>query len=249
MGSPRTIDILGLPVRALTPSTFVEQVHASVRERARRVFVGVNAHSLSLAHEDPAYLQRLREMDVLYAEGGSIVLASWLLGTSLPAKLTTTDLWPLCCDLACREGYSLYLLGGESGLAEEAAAAARRKWPNIRIVGTHHGYFQASDETVIRDINGSRPDLLWVGLGEPNQVVWAHGSRRRLDAGVLLTCGGMFRLIAGWQKRPGPLLHRTGFEWVGRIFHEPAVARRYGRDLPLLASRILSELISRKKKH
>ncbi len=247
MSPIRTVDILGLMVHALTPSTFVEQVDASVRERACRSFVGVNAHSLSLAHEDPAYLQRLRAMDVLYAEGGSIVLASWLLRASLPAKLTTTDLWPLCCDLACREGYGVYLLGGEAGLAEEAAAATRRKWPAIQIVGMHHGYFQPDDETVIREINGSRPDLLWVGLGEPNQVVWAQRNRRRLDVGALLACGGMFRLIAGRQRRPGPLLHRTGFEWVGRIFHEPAVARRYGRDLPLLASRILHELIARRK--
>lgn len=247
MSATRIVDILGLPVHALTPTDFVERVDASVRERAGGSFVGVNAHSLSLAHEDPAYLQSLREMDVLYAEGGSIVLASWLLGRPVPAKLTTTDLWPLCCELACREDYSLVLLGGEPGLAEEAAAAARRQWPALRIVGTHHGYFQADDETVIRLVNAVRPDLLWVGLGEPKQVVWVHGNRGRLDAGALLTCGGMFRLIAGRQKRPGPLLHRTGFEWVGRIFHEPAVARRYGRDLPLLAWRLLRELMVGKR--
>mgnify|MGYP005847930089 CR=1 FL=1 len=247
MSSIPVFDILGLPIHALTPSVFVEMVDASVRERACRSFAGVNAHSLSLAHEDPAYLQRLREMDTLYAEGGSIVLASWLLRTSLPAKLTTTDLWPLCCDLACREGYSLYLLGGEAGLAEDAAAATQRKWPAIRILGTHHGYFDADDEKVIRDIDDLRPDLLWVGMGEPKQVDWAHRNRTRLHAGALLTCGGMFRLIAGRQKRPGPFLHRTGFEWVGRIFHEPGVARRYRRDLPLLASRILHELIAGKK--
>jgi N-acetylglucosaminyldiphosphoundecaprenol N-acetyl-beta-D-mannosaminyltransferase len=245
--SIRTVDILGLPVHALTPSAFVEMVDASVRERACRSFVGVNAHSLSLAHEDPAYLERLRETDVLYAEGGSIVLASWLLRDPLPAKLTTTDLWPLCCDLACREGYTLYLLGGEAGLAGEAAAAARRKWKSLRILGTHHGYFDADEEKVIRDIDDVRPDLLWVGLGEPKQVDWAHRNRTRLHAGALLTCGGMFRLIAGRQRRPGLLLHRTGFEWVGRIFHEPAVARRYGRDLPLLALRVLRELMARKQ--
>jgi N-acetylglucosaminyldiphosphoundecaprenol N-acetyl-beta-D-mannosaminyltransferase len=247
MRATRTVEILGLPIHVLDASTFVGCVDESVREKARRTYVGVNAHSLSLAHDDPDYFQMLKGMDVLYAEGGSIVLASWLLGTVLPAKLTTTDLWPLCCDLACRKGYRLYLLGGEEGLAAEAAEITRRTWPGISIVGDHHGYFHVDDDEVIRHINASSPDILWAGMGEPKQVIWAQKKRAQIDAGVLLTCGGMFRLIAGRQKRPGPILHRTGFEWLGRVFMEPAVWHRYAKDLPLLASKIFAELLARKR--
>jgi N-acetylglucosaminyldiphosphoundecaprenol N-acetyl-beta-D-mannosaminyltransferase len=240
----RTVDILGLPVHVLTPSGFVELVEESIQERAGKTFVSVNAHSLSLAGEDPDYSELLREADVLYADGASIVFASCFLGTPLPAKLTTTDLWPLCCDLACKKGYRMYLLGGEPGLAREAAEITMRTRPEIQFAGAHHGYFAPDDEEVIRAINGTRSDILWVGMGDPLQVRWAQRKKTLLDAGAIITCGGMFRLITGRQRRPGPLLHRTGFEWLGRIFHEPGVWKRYLRDLPPLGARIFLELFS-----
>jgi N-acetylglucosaminyldiphosphoundecaprenol N-acetyl-beta-D-mannosaminyltransferase len=246
MNSPCALDILGLPIHAWKASDFVRRVDEGLREGACRTYVGINAHTLTLARGDPEYLRMLEGMDALYAEGGSIVLASWLLGRALPAKLTTTDLWPLCCELASRKGYGMYLLGGEEGLAREAAEAARRSWPEIRIVGTHHGYFPMDDEEIVGKINAVRPDILWVGLGEPRQVVWASRRKAKLNAGVLLTCGGMFRLIAGRQRRPGPLLHRNGLEWLGRIFHEPAVWRRYARDFPLLARMTVTGLLARR---
>lgn len=243
----RTVDILGLPLHVLTPSGFVELVEESIQERAGRTFVYVNAHSLSLVREEPGYSKLLREADILYADGASIVLASYFLGTPLPAKLTTTDLWPLCCDLACEKGYRMYLLGGEPGLAQEAAEITMRARPEIQIVGAHHGYFPLDDEEVIRAVNGVHPDILWVGMGDPLQVRWAQRTKSLLDAGAIITCGRMFRLITGRQKRPGPLLHRTGFEWLGRIFHEPGVWKRYLRDLPPLGVRIVLELFSRRR--
>ncbi|NLI83133.1 MAG: WecB/TagA/CpsF family glycosyltransferase [Deltaproteobacteria bacterium] len=241
----RRVDVLGLPIHALTRAAFLGLLDESLAAGSGRTFIGVNAHSLRLALDDSLYFRILQEADILYAEGASIVFASCLLGGILPAKLTTTDLWPLCCELAVERGYAMFLLGGEPGLAQEAAAATRRRWPGIRIAGTFHGYFHGEDEEVVRAVNQARPDLLWVGMGEPRQAIWAQSHKKMLHVGAILTCGGMFRLIAGTQRRPASLLHATGFEWLGRIMQEPAVWRRYARDFPFLGFRLFRELLFR----
>ena len=219
-----------------------------VESPGSKTVVGINAHTLSLAQRIPEYHEALRTIDLLYAEGASIVLASQILGTPLPAKLTTTDLWPLVCGLARDKGYRVYLLGGEEGLADEAARKAMADWPGLRVVGTHHGYCALDDERVIEKVNGARPDLLWVGMGEPKQVLWSRMHSGKIHAGVIMTCGGMFRIIAGRQPRPGPAWRKFGLEWLGRIIREPSVWRRYAQDLPLVGARVLVELLSRRRK-
>lgn len=247
MTPPPAVDILGLPVRAFDIPGFMACLDKLVGSPNPETMVGINAHTLSLTHRIPEYHEALCTFDYLYAEGASIVLASYVLGTPLPAKLTTTDLWPLVCRLARDMSYRVYLLGGEEGLADEAARKAMAEWPGLRVVGTHHGYFALDDEGVVKKVNKARPDLLWVGMGEPKQVFWSRMHSGKLHVGVIITCGGMFRIIAGRQLRPGPAWHKFGMEWLGRIIQEPSVWRRYAQDLPLMGKRILVEILLKRK--
>ena len=117
----------------------------------------------------------------------------------------------------------------------------------MQIVGTHHGYFDLGDESVIATINAARPDILWVGMGDPRQVLWTETWRRHLQVGLVLTCGGMFKIVAGELARlPGALAPR-GFEWLYRLWQEPRTWRRYLLGLPLFGLRVLSQRLLRDK--
>jgi len=205
------------------------------------VAYAVNAHALNLTRHHPDYLQALRHADLVYADGASIRLAAWVLGSSIPEKLTTTDVWPPLCVLALQRGYRFFLLGGEEGLAERAKARTLARYPQLQITGTRHGYFALEDDQIISLINAARPDVLWVGMGDPRQVLWAERAKKLLNTKLIVTCGGMFKLVAGELQRASPHWRQRGFEWLYRLIQEPQTWHRYLLGLPVFGARVLAQ--------
>ncbi|MBF0509726.1 MAG: WecB/TagA/CpsF family glycosyltransferase [Deltaproteobacteria bacterium] len=234
------VNLFDIDVDALTMNSLLDRIEEMIHAPGCAAAYYVNAHSVRLAASDPIVSQTLRRSDIVYADGASILLAARLLGASLPEKLTTTDVWIEACRFAERKGYSFFLLGGEPGLAELAKQKTLEKYPGLNIVGTHHGYFGSQDDQVITSINAAHPDILWVGMGDPLQLLWAESVRKRLDAGIVITCGGLFKFVSGVVRRAPDFIHRNGFEWVYRIAQEPFLWRRYAVDLPRLVLRILA---------
>ena len=69
------------------------------------------------------------EAAFLLADGMPLVWASRRLPTPLPARVAGADLVPALCERAARNGYRVFLLGGEPGVAEEAARVPARPVP------------------------------------------------------------------------------------------------------------------------
>ncbi|NIT76038.1 MAG: WecB/TagA/CpsF family glycosyltransferase, partial [Thermoplasmata archaeon] len=82
------------------------------------------------------------------------------------------------------------------GVAEEAKEKLEERFPGIRIVGTHHGFF-GDNEEVIDQINACGPDILLVGLGVPRQELWMMENKDRLTVKLLLGVGGSFDVLSG----------------------------------------------------
>lgn len=243
VNSAETVNILGVPVGVYTMDTLLVRIEALIAAPGCAVAHGVNAHSLNLTFPYPEFLAGLHQADLLYADGASLILASRFLGTQLPEKLTTTDIWPRLCELALARRYRFFFLGGEPGLAERAASKALSEYPGLQIVGAHHGYGDFRDEHLLAEINAARPDILWVGMGDPRQTLWAAAWRQQLQVGLVMTCGGMFKIISGELARLSPKWRQHGFEWVYRLWQEPATWRRYLMGLPLFGLRILAQCI------
>jgi N-acetylglucosaminyldiphosphoundecaprenol N-acetyl-beta-D-mannosaminyltransferase len=223
--------------------TLLPRIEALIAAPGCAVAHGVNAHSVNLTFSCPEFLKGLRLADLLYADGASLILASRFLRTPLPEKLTTTDIWPRLCELAVVRGYRFFLLGGEPGLAERTASKALSEYPGLHLVGAHHGYCDFQDENLLAEINAARPDILWVGMGDPRQTLWAAAWRQQLQVGLIMTCGGMFKIISGELARLAPKWRQNGFEWVYRLWQEPATWRRYLLGLPLFGLRVLAQRI------
>lgn len=235
------VEVLGLPVGAYTMPTLLRRLGELLAAPGCAAAYGVNAYVLNLIYQHPDFLAGLRRADCLYADGASLQLAARILGGHLPEKLTTTDIWPHLCDLAVTHGHRFFLLGGEPGLAERARVQALQQYPGLQVVGAHHGYFRLDDEAVVAAINATRPDLLWVGMGDPRQVLWTERWRRHLQVGLVLTCGGMFKIVAGELARLPEKWRRRGLEWLYRLWQEPQAWRRYLLGLPLFGVRVLGQ--------
>jgi N-acetylglucosaminyldiphosphoundecaprenol N-acetyl-beta-D-mannosaminyltransferase len=141
----------------------------------------------------------------------------------------------------------VYLLGARPGVAQEAARRLQARYPDLEIVGVHHGFFDHAagsleNEAVVREINDARPDILLVGMGMPLQEYWLMENQDRLQGGVVLTGGAVFDYVSGGLRRGPRALTHSGFEWLARLLVEPRrLWRRYLIGNPLFLLRVLRQ--------
>jgi exopolysaccharide biosynthesis WecB/TagA/CpsF family protein len=196
-----------------------------VRERpasAKLVF-SLNAHGLSLAAKDANYRACLDMADIVHADGASIVFASRLLTRAgIPERSATTDMIHDSAKASVQHGLRFYLLGGTEAINAECANRLREMYPGLQISGRHHGYFSFEEEpNICSDINASRADVVWIGLGKPTEQFFCLRNRDRLRAGWLVTCGGCFNYITGAYSRAPLWMQSWGLEWLHRMLTGP----------------------------
>jgi N-acetylglucosaminyldiphosphoundecaprenol N-acetyl-beta-D-mannosaminyltransferase len=100
----------------------------------------LNAHCFNLAQKNPVYYHSLNNTDLLLNDGIGIKLASLFTKVKIKENLNGTDLIPLIMSLAAAKGSSVFFLGGQEGVAEQAALNAMNKIAGLKITGYHSGF-------------------------------------------------------------------------------------------------------------
>jgi len=197
----------------------------------------INADCVNIAAHDPAYAQNLNGMDTLLPDGSGISLAARMIGERLVGNLNGTDLFPVLCAEATRQGKSMYFLGGAPGVAELAARAAIKAHPGLRVAGASHGFHTDEAKTVAR-INASGADIVLVAMGAPRQEAFIARHSAGLSADLCMGVGGLFDFVSGGKLRAPAPLRTIGMEWAWRLMIEPKrLARRYLVGNPVFLAR------------
>lgn len=224
------IHLIDLPVDIVTRQDFVALMERWIEAEGTAIIQPLNVDTFNQTRRDPWLADFLRRADVVYADGQGIVWGARALGGWLPERLTAAD---LAVDLAAAwsDGrYSMYFLGGEPGVAEQAARALEAVHPNVRIAGTWRGHLDdVGDLEALADIAEKRPDVLAIGFGTPVQERWIARYWDRLQGvvPVIWPVGAMTTYIAGTVPRAPEWMREHGLEWAFRFALEPK--RLFGR--------------------
>jgi N-acetylglucosaminyldiphosphoundecaprenol N-acetyl-beta-D-mannosaminyltransferase len=201
--------------------------------------ITVNALTLLTAFEDPGYAAALSRADVVLADGVGAVWAARRLTGRTPERTPGIELADELCAVCAREGQSVFLLGGQTGVAERAAVRLRARHPGLRVAGTRDGYWEPGEEAgVVEQVNRSGADLLLAGLGQPAQERFLDRWHGRLTARLAMGVGGSLDVFAGDVKRAPAWMRRLGLEWLYRTLVQPWRLARV-RHLPRFAWRVL----------
>ena len=134
-------------------------------------FVNVNSVNLSVDH--PALKESLNNAERCFADGSGLRLAAKTLGINIKENVNGTDMLPHLCEVAQKQGISIYLLGAKPGVAVATAKNLRKHYPSLRIAGAEHGYFDRSqDNNVVERINQTNAGVLLLAMGSPVQEKW-----------------------------------------------------------------------------
>ena len=230
-GVMEQIELLGIKITPGTREEICREIGSLAGRNRQSFIIDANVHGINLARQLPWLSEFYHRADLVYVDGAGVVLGARLLGYHIPPRQTMADLgWPAVAHLA-EKGHSLYLLGNPRGVAAQAAKKLKAATPGVRILGTHHGFFQKTgpeNDAVIAQINRLRPDVLMVGLGMPLEQRWIWDNYARVDARVFWTVGAAFQYWAGVIPRCPRWMAEHGWEWLFRLLLEPRrMAKRY----------------------
>ncbi len=239
------VHILNVPVDNVSLADAQNQIAEWLEaEQHCKIVVTPNTEIIMKAQKDPELLQIIQSADLVVPDGIGLIYASRILHKALQERVTGVDLMHQVLKYCHQHGKSIYIFGGKPGVAEKASENISKSFPNIRIAGTTHGYFDVSEEEGILDqINENSPDVLFVALGAPKQEKWIYKYRKRLQVKVAMGVGGSIDIWAGTAKRAPKIYQDLGLEWFYRLLKEPW---RYKRMMAL-PHFMVKVLFSRKK--
>jgi N-acetylglucosaminyldiphosphoundecaprenol N-acetyl-beta-D-mannosaminyltransferase len=185
-----------------------------------------NIDVLRLAASDASIRRLISAADLSIPDGMPLVWASRLLRQPLPARVAGSTLMWTLSQAADRSGASVFLLGGNPGVAERAAAVLSRTMPKLKISGHHCppvGFEYSPNEmrALVERLETAKPNIVFCGLGFPKQERLISQLRLRFPATWFLGIGIGISFVSGDVRRCPPWMQNLSLEWLHRLSREP----------------------------
>jgi N-acetylglucosaminyldiphosphoundecaprenol N-acetyl-beta-D-mannosaminyltransferase len=235
---PRTVDVLDVPLALVDYASTLAWMDAVIGESSPGYVCVCNVHTVMASGEDPELRAALLASSLNVPDGQPLVWAINALGHSLARRVYGPELMARACAHAATCGHRFYLYGGRNqGALVQLALNLRQRYPGVQIVGgyspPHRPLSREEQEAVAEEINRSRADVVWVGIGVPKQEKWMARMRPQLDVPLLVGVGAAFDFHAGLVPQAPNWIQEAGLEWAYRFAHEPRrLWRRYVRYNP-----------------
>jgi N-acetylglucosaminyldiphosphoundecaprenol N-acetyl-beta-D-mannosaminyltransferase len=185
-----------------------------------------------------------KNADLLIPDGIGMVLAAKFLYGAHIERVPGCELMQNICALSAEKGYKIFIYGAKEEVNKAAAETLMKRHPSIEIVGRQNGYLRDDKmDDLIKRINDSKAQILFLAMGSPKQEMWISKYRDRLlNVRVCQGIGGTLDVLAGTVKRAPEIYCKTGLEWFYRLLSEPARIRRQIK-LPLFAAQVFIKKI------
>jgi N-acetylglucosaminyldiphosphoundecaprenol N-acetyl-beta-D-mannosaminyltransferase len=239
--------VLGVRVDAVQIPEVIAQMEQWIQERSYgHYIVAANAHVVMESHQDPAVRKAVQAAEIVLPDGMPLVLIARRRGMVLRGRATGPALMRAVWEDFRSKAYRHYFYGGLPSTREALLDRLHSRWPPLPIAGAYAPPFRAltpqEDREVVRTLNESQADVLWVGLGCPKQELWMCEHQRQLKVPVMVGVGQAFDLLAGVRRAAPPWMSEHGLEWLFRLSQEPRrLWKRYLLQGPMFLYRVMRE--------
>lgn len=222
LGSNPRVNIMDVDIDVLTVAQTIELVEQYVIQKEPLHLIGVNADKLNEVAKNERLRQIVNSCGVINADGASVIMASKYLKKPLPERVAGIDLMDDLVNLSEKKGYRVYLLGAKQEVVEATAKVLQEKYPLLKIVGIHNGYFKEADwPAVSHELKAAEPDFVFVGITSPLKEYLVEYLQSDGHRCVFMGVGGSFDVISGNISRAPKWVQKINMEWLYRMLQEP----------------------------
>lgn len=227
--------IFGVDICVTTYDGLKKSVIEDIDDNKKSFIVAINPEKILKAREDEKLKELLNSADYQIPDGIGVVYASKLKKGKIKSRITGIDCMEMLCNEANDKGYKIFLYGAKKEVIKEAKKSLEKKYENIKIVGAIDGYEKNNDK-IIKEINKSKADIIFVALGSPKQENWILENKDKVCIKIFQGVGGSFDVISGNIKRAPIWMQKIGLEWLYRLIKEP---KRIFRQIKLVKFLVL----------
>jgi N-acetylglucosaminyldiphosphoundecaprenol N-acetyl-beta-D-mannosaminyltransferase len=241
--SVRQTEVLGVPITCFRSyPDAVQTIVGRIREGRKTFCIAINPEKVCFAHDDETFASVIRRGNVHICDGvGTCAAVRFLKGWRIP-RITGVKLFLELLAAAENAGIGVFLFGAKPETNEAAHEKLREEHPKLHIVGRLDGYHK-DDAQIVRHINTSGAQMLFVALGSPRQERWIAEHLDEIAVPFCMGVGGSLDILSGRVKRAPEIFQRTGTEFLYRLICQPQRWRRQS-VLPGFALRTLAEAVS-----
>lgn len=190
-----------------------------------------NVHTTVMAFRDSEYRKVQNGGAMALPDGQPLSIVSRRRGYMQAQRVPGPDLMPAILKLSEEKGYKHYFFGSTEKTLTELKKVIHNRYPKLQVVGMYSPPFrkvtEEEDAEIVRRINESGADFIWVALGAPKQENWMYAHKNRVN-GLMIGVGAAFDFIAGTTKRAPMWMQKLCMEWAYRIVQDPKrMAPRY----------------------
>ncbi|MEO0127045.1 MAG: WecB/TagA/CpsF family glycosyltransferase [candidate division WOR-3 bacterium] len=221
--------VFGVPVDTIDLKNILENIHYFVQNDIKQNnIMAVNAEKIMAAQKDKFLLDCLEKATFLIPDGAGATVALKVIHSIKPERIPGADLMHYICQESAKSGYKIFIYGATEESNQKAVERLKELYPGINIVGRSNGYVneERMDE-LVKMINDSKAQILFVALGSPKQEKWIARYLPRLNVNICQGVGGTLDTIAGTVKRAPYFFRKTGTEWIYRLIKQPRRIRRH----------------------
>lgn len=252
VSSLNTVTLAGVEFNNLDEQGVINHVLDELLARRGGWVVNPNIDVLRQVHADPELQSLVERAELTIADGTPLIWASRILKTPLAERVPGSQLiWSLSGEAAER-GISVFLLGGNTGVATRAGAALSSRYPDLRLTGTHCPPFGFENDreqmqAIFSALESSSPELVFCGLGFPKQERLIAILVSRFPSMWFIASGGSLAMASGDARRAPEWIQSIGLEWLYRLLQEPRrlFSRYVIHDIPFALQLIFSSVRDR----
>lgn len=210
-----------------------------------------NVHMCMEVFDSPDFESVVNNADLVIPDGRPLSWAQKLLGHSKAEQVRGQDIMNAICQQSGTKNLNIGLYGGSSDeLLLQVVTTLKTSYPDIKIPFSYSPPFRPltdeEDQGIIRKINDSNVNVLFVGIGCPKQERWMAEHKDSLNC-VMLGVGAAYDFIAGSKKHAPRWMQRVGLEWLFRLCSEPQrLWKRYLQQNPRFIYYFTKQLINHK---
>lgn len=215
-----------------------KKINETITKNRKGYISVVDANVLTIAQKDNSYRKIINNSLINTCDGGSIATICGLIHREKFCALSGPEIFKQYIG----KPYSHLLLGSTSKIVDRIKDKMLSN--DLPIDNIHHLAlpFEKVDkfdyESISREINRLKPDIIWVSLGAPKQDIFMHNIIPLVERGLFIGIGAALSFYAGEIKLSNYKIGAFRFFWLSRLLHEPVkIGKRilpYVRLLPKL---------------
>jgi N-acetylglucosaminyldiphosphoundecaprenol N-acetyl-beta-D-mannosaminyltransferase len=200
-----------------------------------------NFSTYNLIKKDDRLYDVLKDDFHIHCDGvGTYLFSKLFLGYRLSHNITGSDFYPVLIKKIIQQNKKVFLIFSSNTNYTSLRPAIEKYFGDYR-ENVDFGVFGiAPDGNLQFKINIFKPDVVFLGTGQPFQEYWVSGNKDSINSKLIVCCGSGMEFMLSQKKRAPLWVQKAGFEWMFRFLQEPRrLWRRYIIGIPVFMFNII----------